>query len=294
MTGDLHVDSKQLEKDNHSYSRSDVVVTIRPSKGWGALNLNEIWRYRELLWFLTLREVKARHRQTALGPLWFILKPLVNMVIFSLIFGRLANLPSEGVPYPIFTFTALIPWTYYQTSTVMSVGSLVTRMNIISKVYFPRLIIPISAIVANLVELGMSFIVLLGMMVFYRIPLTYTVITLPLFILLAAMVALAIGLWGATLAVRYRDVVLGTTFALQAWMFLTPVAYSSTLISEKWLWIYQLNPMYWVIEGWRWALLGTGQPPTPYMLIPTVAVLFALLTGAFVFRRTERTNVDLL
>ena len=269
-------------------------ILIRANTGWGHVQLGEIWRYRELLWYLTLREIKARYRQSALGPLWFILKPLINMVIFSLVFGNLAKLPSDGIPYPIFTYIALIPWTYFQSSTTMAVASLVSRMDIISKVYFPRLIVPISATLANLVELGMSFLVLLGMMAFYHLPLRPLMLTLPLFVVFASVVSLAVGLLGATLAVRYRDVVLGVTFALQAWMFLTPVAYSASLIGEKWLWLYQLNPMYWVIEGWRWALLGKGQAPNTYMLIPAVTFTVLMVLGVFVFRRTERTIVDLL
>lgn len=269
-------------------------IVIRASNGWGRLQLGDLWRFRELLWFLTLRDIKARHRQSALGPLWFILKPLINMVIFSFVFGRLANLPSEGIPYPIFTYTALIPWTYFQSATTMAVSSLVQRMEIISKIYFPRLLIPVSAVLSNLVDLAMSLAVLVGMMLFYDVPFRPALLTLPLFVLFAAAVGLAVGLWGATLAVKYRDVVLGVTFALQAWMFLTPVAYSATLVEGRWQWLYQANPMYWVIEGWRWAVLGAGQPPTPAMLAPLAVVLLLLVAGAYIFRRSERSIVDLL
>ncbi len=269
-------------------------ITIRASSGWGNLGLGDVWRYRELLWFLSLREIKASHRQTALGPLWFIVRPLVNMVIFSLVFGRIAKLPSNGIPYPLFTYSALLPWTYFATAATMAVGSLVSRMDIISKVYFPRLIVPISGVIAALMDLLMSMIILAVMMIYYHFPVTWYVITLPLFVLFAALVALAVGLWGATLAVRYRDVLLGVGFVMTAWMYLTPVAYSASLISARWLWLYELNPMFWIVEGFRWALLGSGTPPQPYMLIPLGATLFFVLTGAFVFRRTERTIVDLL
>jgi len=269
-------------------------VIIRSSRGWRNLNLRQVWLYRELLWFLTLRDVKSRYRQTALGPLWFVIKPLINMVIFTIIFGRVAKLSSEGVPYAVFTYTALIPWTYFQSGTTMAVGSLVTLMNIISKVYLPRLLVPISAVVSNLVDMGLSFIILVGMLVFYQIPPTVGVFLLPFYLLLAAMTSLALGLWGATLAVRYRDVVLSTSFLLQATMFFTPVAYSATEMPASLLLINHFNPMFWVVEGFRWALLGTGTPPSLIMVVPVIGVLVLLVTGAYVFTRTERSIVDLL
>ncbi len=269
-------------------------VIIRSSRGWRNLNLRQVWLYRELLWFLTLRDVKSRYRQTAFGPLWFVIKPLINMVIFTVIFGRVAKLSSEGVPYAVFTYTALIPWTYFQAGTTMAVGSLVTLMNIISKVYLPRLLVPISAVVSNLVDMGLSFIILVGMLVFYRISPTVGVFLLPFYLLLAAMTSLALGLWGATLAVRYRDVVLSTSFLLQAAMFFTPVAYSATEMPASLLLINHFNPMFWVVEGFRWALLGTGTPPSLIMVVPVIGVLVLLVTGAYVFTRTERSIVDLL
>ena len=271
-----------------------AALVIKATHGWTDLGVSDVWRFRELLWFLTLRDIKSRHRQTALGPLWFILKPLITMVVFTLVFGKLAQLPSDGVPYPIFTYTALLPWTFFATASVMAVSSLVTRMDIISKVYFPRLIIPVSAVISNLVDLGMSFIVLLGMMFFYRMPLRWEMLSLPFFVIFAGAIALAIGLWGATLAVNYRDVALGLTFGVQIWMFVTPVAYSAQVIPEQWMWLYQLNPMYWPVEGFRWALLGTGTPPVISMLVPVVVTLLLTVSGAYVFRRTERTIVDLI
>lgn len=269
-------------------------VIIRSSRGWRSLDLRQVWLYRELLWFLTLRDVKSRYRQTAFGPLWFVIKPLINMVIFTVIFGRVAKLSSEGVPYAVFTYTALIPWTYFQAGTTMAVGSLVTLMNIISKVYLPRLLVPISAVVSNLVDMGLSFIILVGMLAFYRITPTVGVFFLPFYLLLAAMTSLALGLWGATLAVRYRDVVLSTSFLLQAVMFFTPVAYSATEMPASLLLINHFNPMFWVVEGFRWALLGTGSPPSLIMVVPVIGVLVLLVTGAYVFTRTERSIVDLL
>ncbi|MFC2055541.1 ABC transporter permease [Chloroflexota bacterium] len=267
---------------------------IQATRGWGSLALHEVWEFRELLWFMTFRDIKARYRQMALGPLWIIIQPLVNMVIFTVIFGYLARLPSDGVPYPIFTYTALLPWSYFSVAATTSVSSLVSRMNVISKVYFPRLLVPISAVITGLVDLVISFIVLAGMMVYYGYPLTWKALTLPLFVLLAAATALAVGLWGATLAVRYRDVRNAITYAIRVWMYATPVAYSASLIPEQFQILYQLNPLFWVVEGWRWALLGTGTPPQPLMLIPVGTVILLLVSGAFIFKRTERTIVDLL
>jgi lipopolysaccharide transport system permease protein len=269
-------------------------IIIEPTRGWSSLALHELWQYRELLWFLTWRDIKGSYRQMALGPLWIVIKPLVNMVIFSVIFGTLAKLPSDGLPYPIFTYTALLPWGYFSGAAGASVGSLVSRMGVISKVYFPRLVVPISAVLSGLVDLAVSFLILLGMMVYYGFAPSLAMLTLPLYTLLATATALGVGLWGATIAVRFRDLRFAITYGLQVWMYATPVAYAASLIPEGWQWLYQLNPMYWVIEGFRWALLGRGQPPQPLMLVPMGFVLLLLISGAFVFRRTERTIVDWL
>lgn len=270
------------------------VLVIQPTKGWGSLALQELWEYRELLWFLFWRDIKGRYRQTALGPLWLIIKPLVEMVIFSVIFGTLAKLPSDGLPYPIFVYTALLPWSYFSGAASASVGSLVGSMSVISKVYFPRLVVPISAVLTGLVNFAISFLILLGMMSYYGFVPSLTILTLPLYILLTMVVALGVGLWGAALVVRFRDVSTIVGYSLRFWMYVTPVVYTASLIPERWQLLYRLNPMYWVIEGFRWALLGIGQAPQPLMLIPIGFVLLLLLSGAFVFRRTERTIVDLL
>ena len=269
-------------------------LVIQPTRGWSSLALHELWEYRELLWFLTWRNIKGRYRQMALGPLWIVIKPLVNMVIFSVIFGRLAKLPSEGLPYPIFTYTALLPWTYFSSAAGESVGSLVSQMGVISKVYFPRLVVPISAVLSGLVDLAISFLILLGMMAYYGFAPSLAMLTLPLYVLLATAIALGVGLWSATVTVRFRDLGFVVGYGLQAWMYATPVAYAASLIPQRWQWLYQLNPMYWVIEGFRWALLGKGQAPQPLMLVPVGFVLLLLISGAFVFRRTERTIVDWL
>ncbi len=273
---------------------SSPTLVIQPTQGWSSLALPEVWRYRDLLWFLTWRNIKGRYRQMAFGPLWIILQPLVNMVIFTIIFGQLAKLPSDGLPYPIFTYTALLPWSYFSGAAKGSVGSLVSQMGVISKVYFPRLVIPISGILSGLIDLAISFVILLGMMLFYGFVPGWATLALPLYLLLAMAVALGVGLWSATLTVRFRDVQILVTHGLRIWMYATPVAYTASLIPDRWQWLYRLNPMYWVIEGFRWSLLGAGQPPQWLMLIPVALVLLLLISGAFVFRRTERTIVDLL
>ena len=282
--------SQEMERD----SSSVPTTIIEPTRGWSSLALYELWQYRELLWFQTWRDIKGRYRQMALGPLWIIISPLVNMVIFSVIFGRLAKLPSDGLPYPIFTYTAILPWTYFSGAAGASVGSLVSRMSVISKVYFPRLVVPISAVLSGLVDLAVSFIVLLGMMAYYGFAPSLAVLMLPLYVLLATATALGVGLWSATIAVRFRDLRNAIGYGLRVWMYLTPVAYSASLIPERWQLLYQLNPMYWVVEGFRWALLGKGQVAQPLMLVSVGLTLFLLISGAFVFRRTERTIVDWL
>ncbi len=270
------------------------VTHIKPSRGWGNLDLHEIWQARELAWFMATRDIRGRYRQMALGPVWIVLKPLINMVIFSAIFGGLAKLPSEGVPYPIFTYTALLPWTFFATATDTATGSLVSRLNIISKVYFPRLLIPISAVLSGLIDLFFSFLVLTGMLLAYGFRPSLSWLALPLYVLLAAATALAVGLWGATIAVRFRDTKYAITYGLQVWMYASPVAYTADLIPERWQLLYQLNPLYWAVEGFRWAILGLGQPGSPMMAIPVAVVVLLLVSGAFVFRRTERSIVDLI
>jgi lipopolysaccharide transport system permease protein len=270
------------------------VLVVQRTLGWGRLGLAELWRYRELLWFWTSREIKGRYRQMALGPLWVVIKPLLDMVVFTLIFGGLAKLDSEGVPYPLFTYTAILPWTYFSVAAAGSTTSLVTKMGVISKVYFPRLVVPISAVLGSLVDLAVSFVVLLGMLVAYGVPLQPRMLFLPLYVAFAMATALTIGLWSATLAVRFRDLQFVVNYALQLAMYVTPVAYSAALVPQRWQTLYRLNPMFWVVEGFRWALLAKGTAPEPFLLVPVGAVAVLLVAGAFVFRRLERTVVDLL
>lgn len=269
-------------------------VVIEPSEGWSALGLRDVWSYRELLYFLLWREVKGRYRQMAFGPLWIIIAPLVQMLVFSLVFGTFAKLPSNGVPYPIFTYVALLPWQFFASGTQKSANSLVSQKNLIAKVYFPRMIIPIASVLSAFVDFLASFVVLVGMMALYRVSPTWSMLSLPFFLLLAGALSLGVGFWLAGLAVRFHDVALALGFGVTIWQYLTPVAYSASLVPEQWQWLYQLNPMYSVIEGFRWALLGTEPMATWSLLVSATGTIALLITGAFYFRRTERTIVDVL
>jgi lipopolysaccharide transport system permease protein len=268
-------------------------TVIEPASGWQALDLKELWKYRELLYFLTWRDVKVRYKQTALGALWAIIQPVLTMVVFSIIFGQLAKLPSEGVPYPIFTYTALLPWQLFAFSLSNSSNSLVGSQNLVSKVYFPRLLIPMASVLPGLVDFAISFVVLVGMMVFYQVPLTARALTLPLFLLLALITALGIGVWLSALNVEYRDIRYVVPFLTLFWQYATPVAYSSTLIPEKWRLLYGLNPMTGVVEGFRWALLGKGE--VGGLLWISVVIMVVLLgSGLAYFRRMEATFADVI
>ena len=252
----------------------------------------DLWRYRELFYFLAWRDLLVRYKQTVIGVAWAVLRPLLTMLALTLVFGKLAKLPSDGVPYPILVFAALLPWHFFASSFSEAGNSLINNSNMISKVYFPRLVIPISAVASAFVDFCASFLVLIAMMLFFRVAPTWAVLSLPLWLLLAAATALGVGLWLASLAVKYHDVALALNFGIEIWKYLTPVAYSITLIPEQWRWLYSLNPMTQVVEGFRWALLGTSQPPNWTTVVSSALVLVLLVTGAFYFRRTERTIVD--
>ena len=267
-------------------------VVIEPSSGWVPLRLAELWEYRELLYFLVWRDIKVRYKQTALGAAWAVIQPLFTMVVFSVFFGRLAKLPSDGVPYPVFSYCALVPWTYFATALTMSSNSLVDHARLITKVYFPRLLVPAASVLAGLVDLAIASTVLVGMMLYYGIAPGPAVILLPGFVLLATATALGVGLWLSALNVQYRDVRYTLTFLVQFWLFLTPVAYSSSLVPPQWRALYGLNPMTGVVEGFRWALLGRADPPGPMLLVSAVSVVLLLLGGLFYFRRMERRFAD--
>ena len=269
-------------------------LIIRPSKGWVPLKLKELWEYRELLYFLVWRDIKVRYKQTVLGAAWAIIQPLFTMIVFSIFFGRLAKIPSDGLPYPIFAYCALLPWQLFAHALTESGNSLVASQNLITKVYFPRLVIPISAVLAGLVDFVIAFVVLLGMMFYYGIVPTAATLTLPLFILLAIATALAVGLWLSALNVQYRDVRYTIPFLTQFWLFITPIAYPSSLVPEGWRTLYGLNPMAGVVEGFRWALLGTENAPGPMVAVSVAVVVALLVGGLYYFRRMEKTFADVV
>ena len=269
------------------------VLTIQPTKGWGRLGLRDIWEYRDLLYFLLWRDVKGRYKQMALGPLWIVLHPLLNMAIFTVIFGMVAKLPTDGAPYPVFAYTALLPWTFFSSAVMGAANSLLSHRHLITKVYFPRLIVPIVSVFSGLIDFAISFCILLGMMVWFGYMPGWQIITLPLFLLLAAMTALAVGLWSATWIVHYHDVAEVLGYLLRGWMYATPVVYAVSMIPERWRGVYRLNPMTNVIEGFRWALLKTGTPPDGFFWLSVLLVAPLLISGAYYFRRAERTIVDI-
>jgi lipopolysaccharide transport system permease protein len=294
MSTQLLSDSIVSPGAGNSLNQVAVITRIGPSKGWVSLKLRELFEYRELLYFLVWRDIKVRYKQTALGASWAVIQPFFTMVVFSLFFGRLAKVPSDGVPYPIFSFAALVPWTFFATSLINSSNSLVGSANLIKKVYFPRLAIPIATVLSGLVDFAIAFVMLIGMMLWYGIPLTVHTLWLPLFLLLAVATSLGVGLWLSAMNVEYRDVKYVVPFLTQFWMLATPVAYPSSLLSGKWRAVYALNPMVGVVEGFRWSLLGTKVNLGPIVLVSSVTAAVILISGAFYFRRMERTFADVV
>jgi lipopolysaccharide transport system permease protein len=271
-----------------------TTITIRPASGWLALNLAELWEYRELLYFLIWRDLKVRYRQTAIGVAWVVLQPLVTTAIFAVIFGRLAGLPSEGVPYPVFIFAALLPWQLFSGAISRAAVSLVSNANLVTKVYFPRLLVPLAAVLSGLVDLTVFLVILAGMMGWYRVTPSWAVLTLPLLVLVAVLAALAIGILLAALNVRYRDVQQAIPFLIQIWFLASPVAYSASLVpSGIWRVLYNLNPMTGVIQGFRWALFGKAAPD-PLTWISVTAVVVLLVAALFYFRRLEDSFADVV
>jgi lipopolysaccharide transport system permease protein len=269
-------------------------VRIQPSRGWVSLQLRDVWAYRELLYFLTWRDIKVRYKQTVLGAAWAIIQPFFTMVVFSLFFGKLARVPSDDIPYPIFSYAALVPWTFFANGLSQSSTSLVASANLIQKVYFPRLVVPISAVISGGMDFVLSFVVLLGMMLFYGTVPTAAVVWLPLLLLLALVTSLGVGLWLTAMNVQFRDVRYAVPFLVQAWMFATPIAYPSSLLDEPWRTLYGINPMAGVVEGFRWALLGTQTAPGPIILVSALVAVGLLISGAFYFRRMEKTFADVV
>ena len=275
-------------------------IFIQPSSGWAALRLKDIWDYRELLYFFVWRDVKIRYKQTLLGAAWAILQPLTTMLVFTIFFGRLAKVGSDGLPYPVFSLAGLLPWTFFADGLNKGSGSMVTDAALIRKIYFPRLVLPISSVLGGLVDFGIAFVVLLVMMVYYGVWPTATVIFLPFILLIAVGSSLGVGMWLAALNVQYRDIRFIVPFFIQIWLFVTPVIYPSSKVTGKLAsmglpgWIYGLNPMAGVVEGFRWSLLGSGTRPGPLILVSTTVMLLILCSGAFYFRRMERTFADVV
>jgi len=262
--------------------------------GWVAIDFTELWHYRELLVFFAIRDIKVRYKQTLLGAAWAVLQPVLTMVVFSIFFGKLAGVPSDGVPYPVFAFCGLLPWQLFSYALTQSSNSLVQDAQVLSKVYFPRLIIPFASVVAGLVDFAIAFVVLVGIMLYYDIVPGWAVVTLPLFVVLALASALSVGLWLSALNVKYRDIRYTIPFLAQFWLFITPVAYSSSLVPPTWQALYASNPMVGVVEGFRWVLLGKSAPPGIMLLVSVVATAVLLTGGLFYFRRMETTFADII
>ena len=287
------VDSQRITSSSPASKQVHEPIVITPSHGWVSLRLRDLWEYRELLYFLIWRDVKVRYKQTGLGAAWAIIQPVATMIIFSIFFGRLAKIPSDGVPYPIFAFAGLLPWQFFATSLNQAANSVVNSSNLIRKVYFPRLAVPIASTLAGLVDLGIAFVVLIGLMMYYHMMLRLEIVLLPFFLLLALITVLGIGLWLSALYVEYRDVRYIVPFLIQFWMYATPVVYPSSLLHEPWRSLYGINPMVGVVEGFRWALLGT-QPPSVMIIFSTFVALALLVSGALYFRRMERKFADVV
>lgn len=277
-----------------SESMSLQTTRIQPSRGWMSLGLGELWRYRELLYFLTWRDIKVRYKQTILGASWALLQPLMTMVVFSLFFGKLAKMPSDDVPYPVFSLAGIVPWTFFAYALVQSSNSLVQSANLVKKVYFPRLAVPIASVLSGVVDFILAFILLLGIMAYFDVWPTWKVVILPYLVILTLITSLAIGLWASALNALYRDVRYVIPFLTQFWMFATPIAYPTSIVPEQWRALYGINPMVGVVEGFRWALLGTDTAPGPMLLVSTLAAVTLLFGGAVYFRRMEKTFADVV
>jgi len=294
MSSSLKSDSKLSEEPQTLDLQNLPSTVIEASRGWSSLGLGDLWQYRELLFFLVWREIQGAYRQTALGTTWLFLRPILHMLLLSFVFGLIVGVESGDVPYPLFVLAALLPWGFFSNGVMRGSRSLVQNMHMISKVYFPRLVIPIAGTFSGLVDLAAAFCVFLIAMLLFGLPLRWEMLTLPIFVFVALGFALAMSLWLATLSVKFRDVEYAVNFILMALMYISPVIYSIDIVPERFRIVYALNPMTGVILGFRWALLGDGDPPTTIFYISILIVVLAMVSGAYVFRRTERTVVDTL
>lgn len=270
-----------------------TTIYIKPSKGLAALNLRDLWIYRELVFFMVWRDVKVKYKQTLLGMAWAVIQPVMTMLIFTFLFDRVAKLPTEGIPYPVFSFTALLPWGLFTVALNQGSRSLVAHNNMVTKIYFPRLILPMASVFAGLVDFVIAFVILIGLMLYFQVTPAYELLwTLPFFLLLALITALGVALWLAAINVKYRDVNHALPFLTQFWLFATPVAYSASVISEKWQILYSLNPMAGVVNGFRWSLLGTGNGPDITLWVSVIISVLIFISGLFYFRSMEKTFAD--
>jgi len=270
-----------------------TTIYIKPTKGLAALNLRDLWLYRELVFFMVWRDVKVKYKQTLLGMAWAVIQPVMTMLVFTFVFGSVAKVATDGIPYPVFSFAALLPWGLFEVALNQGSRSLVAHNNMVTKIYFPRLILPMSSVFAGLVDFVIAFVILIGLMIYYQMSPAYELLwTLPLFILLAIITALGVALWLSAINVRYRDVNQALPFLTRFWLFVTPIAYSSGIITGKWQYLYYLNPMAGVVDGFRWALLGTGLGPGPTLWVSTGISVLILITGLFYFRSMEKTFAD--
>jgi len=289
---DVNTHIEMSDRMNNNLNES--IILIEPTHGWVSLKLHELWEYRELLYFLVWRDVKVRYKQTVLGMAWAILQPFFTMVVFSLFFGKLAKMPSDGIPYPLFSYAALIPWSFFANGLNQASNSLVGSAHLITKVYFPRLTVPISSVISGIIDFVLAFMVLLGIMAYYGVFPTLNVIWLPFLLLLALITALGVGMWFSALNVQFRDVRYVLPFLTQAWLFATPIVYPSSLLSEPWRTLYGINPMVGVVEGFRWALLGAQTAPGPMIIVSSIAAALILIGGSFYFRKMEKTFADVV
>lgn len=269
-------------------------IRVQRSRGWVSLKLRDLWEYRELVYFLTWRDIKVRYKQTVLGAAWAILQPLLTMLVFSLFFGRLARMPSDGVPYPLFALAALVPWTFFSNGLTQSSNSLVGNANLITKVYFPRLIVPVATILSGVIDFVLAFVLLVVVMFAYAITPSASIVWLPLFFLLAVVASLGTGLWLSAMNVQFRDVRYAVPFLTQLWLLATPIAYPSSLLHEPWRTVFAINPMVGVVEGFRWALFGRTPAPVAIVAVSFATSIVVLTSGALYFRRMERTFADIV
>ncbi len=296
----MYVDTQQTDRSEAVVStdlrkpRNTPVVRIERTRGWSSLGLRELWNYKELVYYFTWRDIKVRYKQTVLGALWAIIQPLFTMLIFALFFGRLAKVPSDGIPYPLFSYTALVPWSFFSTGLTQGSNSLVQSSNMLKKIYFPRMAMPIGTVIAGFVDFCFAFALLLAMTVSYGFVPTWKVIWLPFFLVLAMVTCLGTSLWLSAMNVQFRDVRYAIPFLTQFWMFATPIAYPSSLLPEPWRTVYATNPMVGVVEGFRWALLGAHTAPGPMIVVSSIVALGLLVSGALYFRRQEKTFADVV